>query len=248
MINVFVGWDSREVPAFEVAKYSLQRRSSQPVRFFPLVRKSLEWSGLYRRAFTEADGQLIDTIDGKPFSTEFSFSRFLTPLIAKKHGLTGKVLFVDCDFMFLDDVARLFDSEFNDPVAVVKHDFTPRNSHKMDGRAQQPYPCKLWSSLMLFNLDHLGWDKLTVDAVNERPGSWLHQFRWASSVGELDPAWNFIPGHSKGKPKAVHYTEGVPIFNGYEKKPWAAEWLLEQQCFEASIGKLSERGVTYDVV
>lgn len=226
MLTVFIGWDAREVPAYHVAKHSLLRHASVPVNVIPLIRKSLAWSGIYSRAHTVNGKQSIDDIDGLPFSTEFSFTRFLTPIVGKKLG-ADRVLFCDCDFLFLADVAELANFEMKDPVAVVKHDFTPKNDKKMDGIAQQPYPCKLWSSLMLFDLTK-ETPLLTQKAVNTKPGSWLHQFKWAPSVGELPKEWNFIPEFSEGTPKAVHYTEGVPMFPGYETKPYADLWLREK--------------------
>lgn len=235
MLNVFIGWDSREIPAYNVAKHSIQARCSVPVKIHPIIRKSLGWAGLYTRTHTVRDGRSYDDIDGRPFATEFSFTRFLTPGLAQRLGIKDRVLFVDCDFLFLADIAELFEQDMQGaPVAVVKHDFTPVNATKMDGQAQQAYPCKLWSSLMLFDLSK-EFPGLTDHAVNSMPGSWLHQFKWADTVGELPKEWNFIPEFSTGTPKAVHYTEGVPIFDGYEKKPWAREWLEESDRIKGSI-------------
>lgn len=236
MLHVFLGWDSREVPAYDVAKHSIKARASVPVTIHPLIRKSLTWAGAYRRTHSIKDGRSYDDLDGRPFATEFSFTRFLTPELARRVGIKDRVLFVDCDFLFLADIAELFDQDMGGaPVAVVKHDFTPVNAVKMDGQAQQAYPCKLWSSLMLFDLSQ-PLPALTQHAVNTEPGSWLHQFKWTDRVGELPKEWNFIPEFSQGTPKAVHYTEGVPIFPGYETKPWAKEWLEESAKIEKTGG------------
>ena len=53
-------------------------------------------------------------------STDFAFSRFLVPLLS---GFEGWALFMDCDMLMLDDVARLWalrDERY--AVQVVKHE------------------------------------------------------------------------------------------------------------------------------
>src|SRR6266516_4265682 len=91
-IRVYIGWDSREVDAYEVARFSLERRSSIPVQISPIKLEELRAAGLYWR---ESDPLA---------STEFTYSRFLTPALAK---FTGWALFFDCDFLWLGDIAEL---------------------------------------------------------------------------------------------------------------------------------------------
>jgi hypothetical protein len=72
MINVCIGYDGREAAAFNVLAYSIHRRSSQPVSIAPLMLSQLQ--GVFRR-------------ERHPLqSTDFSFSRFLTPWLADYAG------------------------------------------------------------------------------------------------------------------------------------------------------------------
>ena len=175
----------------------------------------------------------MDVKDGKPFSTEFSYSRFLVPEIARSNNLSGWVLWCDNDFLFLDDVANLF--ALADPqyaVMVVKHDWQGKDGMKMDGMAQQGYYRKLWSSLILWNMDHPSNVELTPHEVNNASGAWLHGFSWLNDheIGALPPQWNWIPGVSKDtgtKPAAVHFSLGMPYLDDHKDDPYAAEWNLE---------------------
>lgn len=49
-LKVFVGWDSREPMAFDVAKHSLLRHASIPVEVVPIKLQALVEHGLYTRA------------------------------------------------------------------------------------------------------------------------------------------------------------------------------------------------------
>jgi hypothetical protein len=67
-----------------------------------------------------------------------------------------------------------------------------------------------------------------VERVNSLPGRDLHRFCWLDDdlIGDLDPAWNYLVGHSSPaiKPKVVHFTEGWPGLNGHGNVPYADEW------------------------
>lgn len=224
MTTIYVGYDSREQDAYKVCKASILKYSNQWI--IPLKDYGLRLSGLYDRPYHTEGSQRYDTRDGKPFSTEFSFTRFLVPALNQYEGWA---LFCDCDFLFRADVNDLFALK-NDKYAVmcVKHDYTPTESVKMDGQIQQPYPRKNWSSLVLWNCGHEGNRKLTLKAVNFFPGSFLHGFKWLkdSEIGSLPESWNWLEGHSHKaiEPKAVHFTRGTPNFAGYENIPYADEW------------------------
>jgi len=171
-------------------------------------------------------------------STEFAISRFLTPYLAK--GLTthisarqrGWALFVDADVMFVGDPWKLFEDARSHPefaVMCVKHNFNPPAGTKMDGQVQTQYARKNWSSVMLFNLDHPANDALTPELVNTLPGRDLHRFCWLDDkeIGELDPSWNFLVGHHSAetvRPNIIHFTDGVPSMDGYEKSDFASAW------------------------
>ena len=78
--NIYIGFDPKEEAAYEVLKWNLERIAKNPLNIFPLKKNILEKIGLYTREYTEENGQKIDKIDGKPFSSDFSFTRFLVLL------------------------------------------------------------------------------------------------------------------------------------------------------------------------
>ena len=61
-------------------------------------------------------------------------------------------MFVDCDFLYLAKVKELKDL-IDDKYAImcVQHDYTPKETTKMDGAVQTVYPRKNWSSMVLYN-------------------------------------------------------------------------------------------------
>jgi hypothetical protein len=213
VLPVYIGWDAREPAAAEVCKSSLIKNSSIPLHVQFLNERPLRHAGLYKRSAHYQGAQRYDAIDGKPFSTEFSFTRFLVPALQL---WSGWALFVDCDFMFNADIAGLveqFDGRF--AAMVAKQHYRPSGEVKMDGQRQEGYHRKCWSAFMALNCGHPSNKMLTVQAVNEEDGEWLHGFRWLTDdeIGGIDPRWNWIDGCTEGKPPlAVHYTTGGPWF------------------------------------
>ena len=122
LLKIRIGWDSREPIAYDVAKKTLEERASIPVDVAPIKVQELVDNGAYSRD--------IDPLA----STEFTYSRFFAPWMV---DFEGWVLFCDCDFLFLADVADLL--QYCDPskaVMCVKHDYKPTARTKMDGQAQ----------------------------------------------------------------------------------------------------------------
>ena len=220
-MRVFIGWDSREEIAYEVAKHSLLRNASIDVEVTAIKQNDLISQGLYTRE--------IDPLA----STEFTYTRFFTPHLA---GYKGWAVFCDCDFLFFGDVAELL--QYQDPdmaVCCVKHDYTPKETTKMDGVVQTQYPRKNWSSLMMFNCDHPSTKTLTPDLVNSESGAYLHRMQWAqdNEIGEIPTVWNWLEGWNTvdqdGFPKVVHHTRGGPWFEEYQDVEFAKEWLEEAE-------------------
>jgi lipopolysaccharide biosynthesis glycosyltransferase len=140
-------------------------------------------------------------------------------------------VFADCDFVFVDDVKKLFDqADDRYAVMVVKHDYTPKEGIKMDGCKQLPYPRKNWSSMILWNCGHASNQQVTPDLVNSQTGQYLHRFQWLddAEIGNLDPEWNWLAGWYQepqdGTPKAIHYTEGGPWFKEYRQCEYHEVW------------------------
>lgn len=220
-MNIFIGYDSREDLAYQVCAYSIKKQQPQ-VSIKPLKLAELQACGVYTRS-----------PDVKS-STEFTFSRFLVPYLSGYHGWA---LFCDLDFLFLDDVQKIF-NEADDRYAVmcVQHQYTPKTLTKMDGKEQHLYPRKNWSSLVLWNCSHPSNQQLTPELVNTQTGLFLHQFSWLNNneIGSLDPAWNHLVGWDKNtEPRALHYTEGGPWFKQYEYCEYNQLWkehLNELKC------------------
>lgn len=250
--HIFVGYDSREPEAFDVCKYSLEQNPQAIVH--KIDHKEMRTQGLFRRPWLiDPTGQHIDITDGKPFSTEFSHTRFLVPELARREKIKSNwVLFCDTDFLFLKDVKDLFALTDDKYAAMcVKFNFTPKpDAVKMDGRIQAPYHRKLWSSLVLWNINHPSNIKdLTVEKVNTEKGSYLHAFEWLNNkdIGGIHEQWNFIPGISYNDPyvrgdnrwpKAVHFSEGGPWFKDYSDVLFSDEW---REMYSRSLRSKAER-------
>jgi hypothetical protein len=216
MIKVFIGYDPREAVAYSVLAHSIHARASVPVAIAPLVLSEL--TGVLTRERHALQ------------SSDFSFSRFLTPFLSDYADWS---IFMDCDMLVLDDIAKLFalrDDRY--AVMVVKHDHVPRERKKFLDQPQTPYQKKNWSSVMLFN--NARCRTLTPDYVNTATGLELHQFKWLANdrlIGEIPSCWNHLVGYHPPRRDAslVHYTLGGPYFEEYRDCEYAEEWRRERQ-------------------
>lgn len=220
-MKLFIGYDPIERAAFRALMRSV---ADYKVEVEPLVEAKLRAQGLYTR-LTDKRGQYYDIVSNAPCSTEFSTSRFLTPILAQQ----GWALFVDCDVVFLCDPQEIM--RFVDPskaVMVVKHKIQGNVDPKMGGMAQTRYARKNWSSVMLFNCNHPANLRLSLRDVNERPGRDLHAFYWLNDdeVGELPKAYNWLVNvEPKPKdPKIAHFTLGGPWIDGWEPAEHDEVW------------------------
>jgi hypothetical protein len=214
-IRIYIGYDSREVVAWNVLAHSIVTRASRPVTIAPVKLEQLE------HVFKREKNPLQ--------STEFSFSRFLLPWLCDYQGWA---IFTDCDMLVLDDVAKLW--ELRDPryaVQVVKHHHVPVETVKFLGATQTKYEKKNWTSVMLMNCADC--TALTPEYVNTASGLELHQFKWLgddSRIGDIPPAWNHLVGYDAPRAGAslVHYTIGGPYFPEYKDCEYSKEWFAER--------------------
>jgi hypothetical protein len=213
--RIFIGWTGENALAAQVCEYSLLKHASVPLDIRHLRHWELRTIGLYRRPFAvTVDGQRLDLIDGTPFSTDFSFTRFLAPALA--NFADEWVLYCDSDMLWLDDVASLFAEVdgANQSVACVQHpgggSKIGPGRRKITGSVQSPYWRKYWSSLMLMHAERCA--ELTPDYVNRASGADLHQFKWAPEpIKALPIRWNVLHGLQKIEdPAVVHFTLGTP--------------------------------------
>lgn len=216
MIRVFVGYDPREAVAYSVLAFSIHARASKPVSIAPI-------------ALSQLGG--IMTRERHPLqSTDFSFSRFLTPYLSDYQGWS---IFMDCDMLVLDDIVKLYEMRDERYSAmVVKHNHVPDEQIKFLNQPQTRYEKKNWSSVILFNNERCRM--LTPEFVNAASGLELHQFKWLgddSLIGSLPPAWNHLVGYDaprKGM-SLVHYTIGGPYFDDYRDVEYSQEWFEERE-------------------
>ena len=216
MINIYIGFDRHEEVAFHVLSASIIRRTSEPIAITPINLSSL------KKIFSRELNPLQ--------STEFSFSRFLVPYFS---GFKGWSIFMDCDMLFLDDIAnlwRLRDEQYS--VMCVKHDHKPSEQLKFLGKTQTQYEKKNWSSLMLLNNEKC--TQLTLDYVNTASGLDLHRFKWLSGddeIGEIPAKWNHLVDYDQNLPineiSNLHFTIGGPYFKEYRNCSYSDEWMSE---------------------
>ena len=228
--TIYIGYDPREQDAVEVLQYTIEKYATQPLNIVTLNQLNLRRIGLYRRAphmdstcwGTKKD--MYDYFDNRPLSTEFSFSRFLTPML---NQMEGYAVFMDCDMYFRSDPCELFEfvkrpDQQKYAVWCVKHNYSHGGNlvRKMYGCPQTTYGKKNWSSVIVWNCSHPSNKNLTVDDVNTKDGTWLHQFSWLSEdeIGSIPEEWNFLDSHSDESidAKNVHFTTGGPWFSNWK--------------------------------
>jgi hypothetical protein len=241
--TVFIGYDPREEEAFQVCIASIIRNSGvhAPPQIVALDQKMLRAQGLYwrpqdvRPVYELVDGlpgekqigiQYRDLIDGRPMSTQFTYTRFLVPFLCQYRG---RAIFVDCDFKFRENIRHALEADLNGAaVGVVKHDHKPKETVKMDGIDQSPYPRKNWSSFIVWDCGHPENQRLDLQAVNSWEGRKLHRFGWLndSDIEGLDPRWNWLEKYDQPieNPAAVHWTIGGPWFEEYKDAAYADEY------------------------
>lgn len=238
-LNVLIGWDSREPVAADVLSHSILKRTNSTVKIEYLKHRELRKKGIFRRKWSinVFTGEWQDENDDKPFTTEFSHTRFLVPHLM---NYKGWALFMDSDMIFLSDIKKLFElADDQYAVMCVKHNHKPpSDAKKMDDRTQLRYHRKNWSSFMLFNCGHPSNRKLTPEKVGFLTGLDLHTFSWLhdDEIGSLPNGYNFIAGVSPklppergNRPDVIHYTEGGPWFPNCANVPYAQMWIDEYE-------------------
>lgn len=209
-LNVWIGFDPREMLAYQMATASIWKYNPT-INIRPVLREQLRQKEIYWR-------------DDPLASTEFSLTRFLVP---KLSNYTGYSLFMDCDILATTNVEQILDeADLSKAVNCVQHDYTPKSDVKMDGREQHTYPRKNWSSVMLFNCSHKYTRRLHYRYVNEASPADLHRMTWAEdSIGELSPEWNCLSGYyDLDNPKIIHYTDGGPWLDEYKDCQYSEGW------------------------
>jgi lipopolysaccharide biosynthesis glycosyltransferase len=214
MIPIFIGYDPREAVAYHVCANSIIRQSSQPVAFSPLALNILND---YEEEHTDG-------------SNHFIYSRFLVPHLM---GYQGWAIFMDGDMLVRDDIVNLWNLREDDKaVMVVKHKYLTKMTTKYLGSKNENYPCKNWSSVILWNCGHPENKIMTPEFIQKSTGAQLHRFTWldAALVGQLPTEWNWLPDEYGANPgaKLCHYTLGTPSFHEFATTPMGDEWHRER--------------------
>ena len=210
MIPLFIGYDSNEIIAYHACVNSIIRTSTKPISIAPLA---LNLLSEYKE--THNDG-----------SNQFIYSRFLIPYLMNYNGWA---IFIDGDMILKEDINNLFqlrDDKY--AVMVVKHEYKTKKAIKYLGNKNEDYPRKNWSSVVLWNCNHIKNKILTPNFIENSSGSILHRFSWLddSDIGSLPIEWNWLPDEfgPNDNAKLLHFTLGTPCFEEYSIGPHTAEW------------------------
>jgi len=210
IVDIVVGFDQKESVAYHTFAQSVIENSTIPTRFMPLNIGSLT---NYKE--THKDG-----------SNDFIYSRFLVPYLM---NFNGWAIYADGDMVCLEDIKKLWDLRDDKfAVQVVKHDYKTKIKTKYWGNKNEDYPRKNWSSLILWNCNHLSHKILTPKFIQQKTGAFLHRFSWIKDeeIGELEKEWNWLAMEyeEKNDINLIHYTIGTPCFEEYQNKSLSSYW------------------------
>lgn len=192
-IRVFIGFDPREAVAYHVCCQSILEHTDANVSFHP-VRGNAR--------------------DG---SNAFTYARFLVPYLC---GFNGFAVFLDGDMLVRTDIAFLWAQRRAYVGAqVVKHDYKTKHPVKYLGNKNEDYPCKNWSSVVLWNCGYFPNRVLTPEFIGKQTGAYLHRFSWLrdEQIGDIPPTWNVLVREQEisEDDDLRHYTIGTPCFAEY---------------------------------
>lgn len=172
-------------------------------------------------------------------SNVFTYSRFLVPQICEFKGWALSVDGVDMlAYRNLNGLVRYANSKY--AVLVVKHHYQTRNPRKYVGTemecANEDYPCKNWSSVILWNCAHPAHRLLSE--IN-RTDPMLHRFVWLSEneIGGMPLACNWLADEYGEIDDAyiLHWTAGIPGFAAHADAPMAEHWHRQARKFMPNV-------------
>lgn len=188
VIRVFVGcaanWEDAESQA--VLEWSIRKHASREV--------AITWMKLSR---DPSDFYYSDGAKGwqtSMWATPFSGFRWSIPAAC---GFEGRAIYCDSDFIFMDDIAKLYDQEF-----------APGKSVMAKGRGSWRYCCSLWDCAAV--KPHM----MPIEELRSNPAShklMSARFAGASWAQPFEGNWNCLDGERftdlyDPAIKAIHYT------------------------------------------
>jgi hypothetical protein len=216
LINIYVGFDEREEAGTHAFVSSVLQHATSPVSFTPLHLKQF-------RSFYSPGHR-----DG---TNAFIYTRFLIPFL---QDFRGWAMFADgADMLCKADISELWAlRDHYKAVQVVQHDYKTRHPRKYIGTkmesANEDYPRKNWSSLMLINCQHFDWREMKPETVERMSGRDLHTFSFIrpDCLGYLPGEWNWLADEYGENPEAklLHWTAGTPAFPHYKDTPHAEDF------------------------
>lgn len=209
---IFVGWDSKMQDVAETLAFSIRKHSTMPYNIRYLKLPELNFHR-----------------DDKTGNTEFTYTRFLIPHLC---NYKGTALFIDNDMLCLSDIQEIAELDMSKyAIRCKKHNQIVTLPTKMDGKPQEAYPRKNWSSFMLMDCSKLKcWTK---EAVETQSSSWLHRFEPIPDdlIGDIPEGWNDLD-YLKDNTKLIHYTSGGIWNNGREFNDIDAGYLWLKTYYE----------------
>ena len=210
IINIIIGYDEREAVAFHTCVESIISNCTNHVNIVPLCLKHF-------RKYRENHN------DG---SNEFIYSRFLTPFLM---NFKGWAIYLDGDMICNEDISDLWslrDNKF--AIQVIKHKYETKMVKKYWGNKNENYPRKNWSSVILWNCNHVKNSCLIPEFVSRHDGAFLHRFKWLDDkeIGSLNKKWNWLAIEYEDNPdaKLIHYTLGTPCFKEFQDTSMSNHW------------------------
>jgi len=194
-LNIFIGYDHRQVIAYTVLQHSIIEAAKQPVAIRPLVLPTLP---IKRQGLTP-----------------FTYSRFLIPHLM---DFDGWAAFLDLDMAVFADIGELF-ALADDSKAVMVH---KHPEHQFEWASVMLFNCRHPANRMLipdyvaqvpnpFQFPWLGGPDSAH--IGNLPAEWNFLVGYDN--------W---PRERLEKVKLAHYTQGIPVHPECRDLPFAQEW------------------------
>ena len=181
---MYVGSEAEQEVAYQVLKYSIERRSSRSVSVHHLG-----------RSIQDTLPEFAQITDGLPTGTPFSLQRFAIPDLQQR---TGRAIYLDSDMQVFTDITSLWTQ--------------PMGEYGFLSAAARPgcsRPPQL--SVMLIDCARVDWQvKDIVTDLRSDPGNYDAMFLEGRQLGafarELPWQWNALEHYQDGEVNLLHYT------------------------------------------